>query len=463
MKLDLKLVMSMLIAVGSTARTGAEEGPGPVVIRDCSIFDVERGLMLPNRTVVLLDGKIQSIGTSQTPVESPPGATTIEAKGKFLIPGLIDAHVHVVQILASAHITGDEILPLFLAAGVTSVRSTGDEIVPETLVARFAADHPRTCPRVFTCSPLIDGDPPFHHDDSPAMVFGRALTDPAKVPAFVADMQAWGATSLKIYVGVPREIGRLVIDEGHKRGLKVIGHLGRYSAQDAVADGIDVLEHIWGIWDFIVPPEESKRPNYRSTLDLNNHKAKALIAEVVRRKTIVDPTLAVFRNMILLNDLPEYYEHPDNALMPARLLKHWTDDKARINARPETLAARRGEFAKYQELTGVLYRAGVTLLAGTDTAEPYVPPGFSLHQELEMLVESGLPPAAALRCATLNNALALGQQDRLGTIAPGKTADLILLAANPLEKITNTRRIERVIKGGHLCDPKALLMLVPRQ
>src|SRR5207253_1962705 len=239
----------------------------------------------------------------------------VEAKGKFLIPGLIDAHVHVVQILAEAHITGDEILPLFLAAGVTSVRSTGDEIVPETLVARFAAVHPATCPRVFTCSPLIDKDPPFHNYESPAMVFGRALTDPAKVPAFVADMAAWGATSLKIYVGVPREIGRLVIEEGHKRGLKVIGHLGRYSAQDAVADGIDVLEHIWGVWDFIIPPEERRRADFRSTLDLNNPQAKALIAELVRHKTIVDPTLAVFRNMILLNDQPEYYEHPDTARM----------------------------------------------------------------------------------------------------------------------------------------------------
>ena len=232
----------------------------------------------------------------------PPGASSIEAEGKFLIPGLIDAHVHLVQILASAHITGDEILPLFLAAGVTSVRDTGDEVVPETLVARFAANHPESCPRVFTCSPLIDKDPPFHNYESPAMIFGRALTDPAKVPAFVDDMAAWGVTSLKIYVGTPRTIGRLVIAEGHKHGLKVIGHLGAYSAQDAVADGIDVLEHIWGVWDFIIPPEERRRADFRSTLDLHNPMAKALIADLVRRGTMVDPTLAVFRNMLLLND-----------------------------------------------------------------------------------------------------------------------------------------------------------------
>ena len=450
----------MLLLVG---RAPAADVPGPVVLRNCSILDVAKGEMLPGRTVVLSEGKIRAIGTREAPVEEPPGALVVEAEGKFLIPGLIDAHVHLVQILASAHMTGDEILPLFLAAGVTSVRDTGDEVVPETLVARFAANHPESCPRVFTCSPLIDKDPPFHNYESPAMIFGRALTDPAKVPEFVDDMAAWGVTSLKIYVGTPRTIGRLVIAEGHKHGLKVMGHLGAYSAQDAVADGIDVLEHIWGVWDFIIPPEERSRPDYRSTLNLDNPMAKGLIADLVRRGTMVDPTLAVFRNMLLLNDRPEVRDHPDNALMPARLRRFWKEDAARIDLRPETLAARRGEFAKYQELTGILYRAGVPLLAGTDTAEPYCPPGYSLHQELEMLVESGLPPSAAIRCATLNNAKALGQQDRLGTIEPGKVADLILLDANPLDRISNTRAIAKVFHGGIAVDPATILKLIPKE
>jgi hypothetical protein len=463
LKVEGKFFLFLLTGFGAITRAGAYEGPRPVIIRDCSILDVAKGAMLPGRTVLLAGGKIAAIGTRDAPIEPPPGVATIEAEGKYLIPGLIDAHVHLVQILASAHMTGDEILPLFLAAGVTSVRDTGDEVVPETLVARFAAAHPASCPRVFTCSPLIDKDPPFHNYESPAMIFGRALTDPAKVPAFVDDMAAWGVTSLKMYVGVPREIGRLVIAEGHKHNLKVIGHLGNYSAQDAVADGIDVLEHIWGVWDFIVPPEEARRADYRSTLDLDNPKAKALIAQIVQHKTIVDPTLAVFRNMILLNDVPEYFEHPDNALMPARLLRFWKEDKARMNVRPETLSARRGEFEKYQQLTGILYRAGVTLLAGTDTAEPYCPPGYSLHQELEMLVESGLPPAAAIRCATLNNALALGQEKSLGSIETGKVADLVLLDANPLERITNTRTISKVFHGGLVVDPAEVMRLVPKE
>src|SRR5262249_8710449 len=119
------------------------------------------------------------------------------------------------------------------------------------------------------------------------------------------------------------------------------------------------------------------------------------------------------------------------------------------------------QVRKYQELTGLLHRAGVTLLCGTDAAEPYCPPGFALHQELELMVESGLSPAAALRAATLNNAKALKQSDRLGTIESGKLADLVTLDADPTADIRNTRKIAMVLRGGIVCDSKALLKLVP--
>lgn len=458
-----RLRILTLCLIVNAGRAEAAEIPRPVVIHDCSVLDVVKGKMLAGRTVVLADGKIRAVGTPEAPVETPPGALAVEAKGKYLIPGLIDAHVHLVLVLTSAHITGDEVLPLFLAAGVTSVRDAGDEVVPETLIARFAAEHPESSPRVFTCSPLIDQDPPFHNFESPAMIFGRALTDPAKVPAFVEDMADWGVTSLKIYVGVPRSIGRLVISEGHKHGLKVIGHLGNYSAQDAVADGIDVLEHIWGVWNFIIPVEERSKPGFPSTFDLHNPQAKALIAEIKMHGTTVDPTLTVFRNMLLLNDLAEVHGHPDNRPMPARLLRFWKKDAARINLHPETLARRRAEFAKYQELTGILHRAGVPLLAGTDAPEPYCPPGGSLHQELELLVGAGLSPAEAIRCATLNNARALGRDDQLGTVEPGKLADLVLLDANPLERIGNTRTIIKVFRGGLAVDPAQILKRVSKE
>ncbi len=429
-----------------------------VVIERCSLFDPESGKMLPERTIVIRGTQIDRVSGADELGDIPADATLIDGRGKFALPGLIDAHVHVVHVLDFAHVTGDEVLPLYLAAGVTSIRSTGDELVAATLVARIAAAHPEWSPRVFTCSPLLDADPPIHRD------VGQAITDAAKVPALFDDLAQWNVTTVKIYAGTSRPVGRAIIDEGHRRGLFVTAHLGGYSAQDAVADGVDGLEHIWSVFNYVIPPEVTTDPGHRGRLDLSNPLCELLVAELVQRKTFVDPTLAVFRNMILLPDVPEVRDHPDNALVPQRLRDFWPVYLARTGC-PQggSLEDRRREFAKFQELTGKLYRAGVPLLVGTDSPEPQVPPGFSLHQELEMLVESGLPPAAALRAATLTNATVLGEQERLGSISAGKQGDIVLLTANPLDDIRHTRRIELVIHSGVVCHPAALLKRVPKR
>jgi hypothetical protein len=429
-----------------------------IVIEHCSVFDSESEKMLPDRTIVIRGTQIVGVTAGDEAKDLPADATRIDGRGKFAIPGLIDAHVHVVHVLDFAHVTGDEVLPLYLAAGVTSIRSTGDEIVAATLVARTAAAHPDRSPRVFTCSPLLDADPPIHRD------VGRAITDPAKVQALFEDLAPWNVTTVKIYAGTSRPVGKAIIDEGHRRGLFVTAHLGRYSAQEAVADGIDGLEHIWSVFNYIIPPEVAGLSGHRGKLDLGNPLCESLVAELARRKILVDPTLAVFRNMILLPDVPEVRDHPDNALAPRRLRDFWPVYLQRSGS-PQggPLDDRRREFAKFQELTGKLYRAGVPLLAGTDAPEPQVTPGFSLHQELEMLVESGLSPAAALRAATLTNATALGEKERLGSISAGKTADVVLLSANPLDDIRNTRRIELVIHVGQVCRPDAVLKLAPKE
>ena len=169
------------------------------------------------------------------------------------------------------------------------------------------------------------------------------------------------------------------------------------------------MEHIESVFDYILPPDSAQQAGPRGRVDFDNPLCTALIAELARRKTYVDPTLAVFRNMILLPDVPEVPAHADTALVPRRLRDFWPDYLRKTGCpRGGPVEDRRREFAKYQELTGRLYRAGVPLLVGTDSPEPQVTPGFSLHQELELLVESGLPPAAALRAATLHNATVLG-------------------------------------------------------
>ncbi|MGD9858285.1 MAG: amidohydrolase family protein [Planctomycetaceae bacterium] len=440
---------SVVSALGGSARA--------LAIVDCTVFDPHTESLLPHRTILVRGAWIESVTGPDEAVEIPRDAVQIDGRGKYALPGLIDAHVHLVHVSDFARVTGDELLPLFLAAGVTSVRSTGDEIVAATLVARFAERHPESSPRVFTCSPLLDADPPIHRD------VGRAVTDPAEIPALLDDLQKWNVTTLKIYAGMKREIGKAIIDEGHRRGLSVTAHLGAYPAQQAVADGVDCLEHIWSVFNYVIPDELAREPGHRGRVNFDNPVCEALVADLAKRQTFVDPTLAVFRNMILLPDVPEVRDHPDNALTPQRLRDFWPIYLARTGC-PQggSLEDRQREFAKYQELTGKLFRAGVRLLAGTDAPEPQVTPGFSLHQELEMLVESGLPAAAALRAATLHNAMVLQQEHHLGTIAPGKWADLVLLTANPLDDIRNTRKIELVIRSGLVTRPEDVVKLVPR-
>jgi len=418
-----------------------------VAITNVSVFDSVKEQMLPSQSVVIQGDRIQAIGPF---LVIPQGAQVIDGSGQFLIPGLIDAHVHLVHLSDRTHVAGEEFLPLFLGAGVTSVRSTGDGVEAEKRIVQHTNQHPEICPRVFMASPLIDGDPPFHKD------VGLAITKTDQVPKLVEEMQQAGVTTLKMYVGTSREIGHLVIAEGHRRGLVVTAHLGRYAAQDAVADGIDCLEHIWGIIDFIVP-----RGQTRANVDLNNPRAIQLIAAVKEHNVAIDPTLVVFRDMVILGDQPEYIGHPDNAKVPERMREGWQHLVKERQFTAESLESRRAEFRKYQELTGVLYRAGVTLLAGTDAPEPFVCPGFSLHQELELLVESGLPPAAALNCATINNARILKQDKNLGSIEAGKLADLVLLRLDPLKDIHNTRSIAKVIRAGRVLDPQEILQAVP--
>jgi hypothetical protein len=443
------LLLSYVVIVALSADNdghAASPIPARVAIKHVSVFDAASEQMRPSQTVVIDGERIQAVGVN---VPVPEDAFLIDGTGQFLIPGLIDAHVHLVHLTNRTHVAGEEFLPLFLGAGVTSVRSTGDLVEPEKRISRYAMQHPEICPRVYIASPLVDCDPPTHAD------VGLAVTKIDQVAGFVDEMQKASVVTIKIYVGTSRDIGQRVIEEGHRRGIVVTGHLGRYAAQDAVADGIDCLEHIWGIIDFIVP-----RGQTRANVNLSNPKALQLIAAVKEHDVAVDPTLVVFRDMVILGDQPEFINHPDNARVPERMREGW-QHLSQERQYPESIEVRREEFRKYQELTGVLYRSGVTLLAGSDAPEPFVCPGFSLHQELELLVESGLPPGAALKCATVHNARILKRDKDLGSIEAGKLADLVLLRSDPLKDIRNTRMISKVIRGGRVLDPDEVLQAVP--
>ena len=436
--------------------TGADAAtPPPLLIDGASVFDARTGTMRPETSVLVRAGLIEAVAPAAElgpSSASAAGATRVDGSGLFLIPGLIDAHVHVTHILYQSYMTGDEVLPFYLGHGVTSIRSTGDNVPAQRLIERYADDRPDISPNVFRCSFLIDGAPPWHPD------IGWHLATPADVDPFVADMAAWGVKTLKIYVGTEREVGRRVIEAGHEHGLVVSGHLLDYHTADAVRDGLDCIEHIYTVSNFLLDD-----PDDRHSINLDSDEARRLIEVIAEHGTHVDPTLMVFWGTLLFIDVPEVYGHPDHDAMPARLRAFWERDRQRRmpdwGAAP--LSVRQGTWEKYLRLTGMLRDAGVPLLVGTDAPEPQVAPGASLHHEMEFLVEAGLSPREVLAAATLENARILGEEENRGSIEPGLVADLVLLDADPLGDIRNTRRIRNVVRGGRLLDPAAILAAAP--
>ena len=444
-----KVSLLLLLLTGSIVNRSTDAST--LVVRGANLFDSETKAMRPDQTIVVLGERIATVGETRQ-VKIPKGSTILDGRGKYIIPGLIDAHAHVMTVLYWAQMTGDETLPYYLANGVTAIRNTGDGIAVQKLIRQYALEHPQVSPRLFMCSPLIDRDPPIHRD------IGWPVTRPDQVPAFVADMAMWGVTTLKIYAGCSPDVARKVIEEGHRHGLVVTGHLSSYRVEDALADGIDCIEHIESISGFLLTD-----PRDRHSLDISGDTARRLIQRIVERKVFIDPTLSVYWGTLFFVDVPEVVQHPDNARMPKRLLEFWAKDReTRVNNYSSgPLSVRKATFQKYKDLVGMLHRAGVRLLVGTDAPEPQVPPGYSLHHEMQLLVESGVPPADVLAAATLNNARVLKQEANLGSIQVGKLADMVILDANPVADIQNSRRIHKVIKGGVPLEPVSILRAAP--
>ena len=466
-----------LILGGLLGALAVAVGAAPLVIRGGLMLDPAAGRMVPFGAIVIVGDRIKAILPEGDAFTPPAGAEVVEARGKFLIPGLIDGHVHLVHILHSLDLSAEELFPLFLAHGVTSVRDAGDEIVAEKKLASYAEAHPALAPRVFMGSPLVDGNPAYHPYVS------WPMTDPAKVPAFVERMSATGVRTFKIYVGTSRAVGQALVREAQRHGKWATAHLAwGYTAQEAVADGINSLEHIGSVFEFILPsgtprwPPPAERAAFskdeltalerrvmqsKAVVDLDSPVVNDLIAAIVRQRVAINPTLVVYRNWMLLRDLESVQKHPDLDQLPARLREGWLHSAQARPLDPATASLRQQQFDKMKALTLKLHLAGVELMAGSDTPVQFCPPGGALLQELELLTEAGLSPIAALLAATRNNARALGQSGELGSIEVGKRADLVVLDADPLTDIRHTRRIHRVIRAGLVLDPAELLRLVP--
>ena len=390
---------------------GADAGR-TVAILGATLIDGRGGTPVADAVVVVRGDRIVAAGTRAS-VRVPTGAEVFEARGMTLLPGLIDAHFH---------IDGDDPLPaLYLSHGVTSVRDPGQWI--EAYDAARAAAPP--VPRLFLTGPHFDSPPAAYPADS------YIVRDADEVRAGVARFAAQGATGFKVYFRLPVGLIRVLCEEAHARGLPVTSHLEIVDAGDAIRAGVDGVEHVTSFGTALLPTREAEK--YRqsvladnaarregryevwSKIDLDGARARSIINLMVERGTFLSPTLAVFERRAGDKDTTDVH---------VRGFKQMLDFTARAR------------------------RAGVRVVVGSHSAVPHAERGWAYQRELELLVEAGLTPMQTIVAATSENARFFRVEERLGSVEPGKLADLLLVEGDPLKDIRAMRRVRRVMLGG---------------
>src|ERR1700719_3026857 len=392
--------------------------------------------------------------------QSPKNARVIDAAGQYLIPGLWDMHVH--SAFGDWFPGGrDIILPLFIANGVTGVRDMGGDI-PVLLEWRKEIASGRIVgPRMVISGPMLDAYLPNGKLRFPSSI---AITTPASAVAAVDSLKAQGVDFIKVQSVISHDAYLAAAAEAHKVGLPIVGHVpDKVRLAEVIAAGQKSVEHLMGIFEGC-STEEDKFIAGQGDLQLllstqDKQRCDVLIQQLAQTQIWQVPTLAWQRGGTFL-DQRDLKHDPLDIYVPAYwrevTWKRFTDEMM-PGLLQDPLELRQKYFASTLQMVGAQHRAGVPFLAGTDTAPGvYIMPGFSLHDELANFVEAGFTPMESLQTATSNPAKFLGMESSYGSVETGKIADLVLLSANPLDDIHNTRKITLVIANGRLFDRAAL-------
>ncbi|WP_225727504.1 MULTISPECIES: amidohydrolase family protein [unclassified Nocardia] len=445
--------------LGARAIAAAADDSAPVtVLTKVTVIDGTGAAPLPDATVVLAGDRILAVGRFPD-VPLPQPVRVLELPGKYVIPGLWDMHTHGAQ--------ADKIFPpMHLVHGVTGIREMWG--APETLALRERIERGETLgPRIVTAGNIIDGRPGIWPDSA---VVGTEAEARAEVRRTRAD----GYDFVKVYSLLTRESFTAIADEASRIGIRFGGHVpSRIPVDEAVRLGQYTVEHMYGMQlttsarrDELYAEIEAMAsgPDFgKEWLERGLHlertaadsyspqRAAELFALLKERGAWQCPTITVLRRV---RD-----GDPSNAggqeylrYLPTDITKAWTANPIGRAVEPAEIAIRQRNFDSRLELLGAMYQAGVDIVAGTDTSNPYVFPGIALHEELEWLVRAGFSPMRALQAATRDAARCLGLDKVSGTVEPGKQADLVVLDANPLTAIGNTRAIHAVITRGHYLD-----------
>jgi imidazolonepropionase-like amidohydrolase len=414
----------------------------PTAYLGATIVDATGAPPIRDGVVLVSAGRIAAVG-SRTSVTIPENARRIDLAGKTVLPGLWDMHAHFQQV---------EWGPLYLAAGVTTVRDCGNEL-DFVAAARDAIAAGRGLgPRILLAC-IVDGE-------APGSIGTFRLREPGEIPALIEQWKAAGCAQVKIYSSLDPKWIRPLAEAAHAAGLSVTGHIPQgIGAVAAVEAGYDQINHLSFLVRALLPPayDPAKRltpaefARALSELDLESPAARQTLDFLKQRNVVVDPTMAL--GEIGTHTRAEIVAVEPGLQKVAAPLRVALDGLGvPVSDAPRTHAVWRANVA----VLGALHRAGIPIVAGTDQAIP----GHSLHRELELYVAAGFTPLEAIQAATVVPARAMGLANELGTIEAGKRADLIVVDGDPLADIGALRRISTVITGGRAYDTAPLWRLI---
>jgi len=406
----------------------------PVVIEHANLFDSETGESHKNMTIVISGNRIQSVGSDgETAID--PNAQKIDAQGQMVMPGLWDMHVHIQDV--------DGLLNL--ANGVTTVRDLANDIDTVMALKKKFEEGALVGPRVILAG-IIDGTGPF------AGPTKMLVSNEQEARAAVDQYAKLGYEQIKIYSSVKPELVPFIIEEAHKNKLRVSGHVPAFmTAEEVVKLGFDEIQHVNFLFlNFLADTVKDTRTPLRFTavaenaakLDLNSQAVKDFFQLLKQRKTVIDPTVNVFENLFTARQgvaSPGYAAVADR--LPPQVRRGLLTGGLPV---PEGMDQQyRASFQALLHMVKRLYDEGIPIVAGTDSLA-----GFSLHRELELYAQAGIPPARVLQLATLGCARIMKKDSQLGSVSPGKLADLILIDGDPLSNISDVRKVRIVIKNG---------------
>jgi imidazolonepropionase-like amidohydrolase len=459
-----KLCLSLVAFVQLCAVSMAQEKPAAAISRGSAstatyithvtVIDTITGKEIQERTVIISGDRISEVRDSKK-LKPPAGAKIVDGNRKYLIPGLWDMHVHAVFAERL-----DSMFPTFVANGVLGIRDMGTSM-PLAEIDRLrheTANGSRLGPRIVAAGPILDGRP------KPLRPNFLAINTPEEGRETVRRLKTGGADLIKVYSELSRDSFLAIADEAKKQNIPFAGHVPfSVSALEASDAGQKSMEHLWGIYLSCSSREEELRSEMlkggvnlsgseRIRLEMDEaaasydeRKAANVFAHLAKNGTWMVPTFtAVVPDSEIFG--ARVTTDPRLKYIPPAIQKQWSA------AASAGAAIKSKSFDRKLQVVDAMHRAGVPVLAGTDTAwiQPYTYAGFSLHDELALLVKAGLTPIESLQTATINPARFLGMEKDLGTIEKGKVANLVLLDADPVSDIRNTQKIDSVVLKGKL-------------